>query len=168
MAISNVWSLPGQPPVGFANQVPLQGDGFFSPISMYLLQPTDIGDASGGGVTFTVTMDPRYISIVAMMGFAVTGGAASVEFRMSVSGRAGNGLIAAGDSKFTSIDTAQAEASFVPGPLVDVQTVNWVIENTDTLAYGCTATIYLFDRQAMNAVPLSVLFASLPSAGAVF
>lgn len=167
MSIVQAWSLPDQPPTGAVRLVGLSGDGFTSPRSMYLINATDVGDASGGAITFTMTMDPRFISVVSLAGFVVTGGAALVEFRLTVEGRTGNVSVASGDSKFTDIIAGIAEASWVPPPLVDVQTMIWQIANTDTLPYLVNGTVFLFDREAMNRVPLSVIYASLPRVASV-
>jgi len=166
MSIVQAWSLPGQPPGGTANQVVLQGDGFSSPKSMFIINATDVGDNTGGALTWTVQMDPRYISVVSMAAFVVTGGAALVEHRMTVEGRTGHINFATGNSAFTDIIAGIASRAWVPPPLIDVRQLIWQIDNTDALAYTVTATIFNFDREAMNRVPLSIIYASLPRVGA--
>lgn len=162
VSISTSFTLPGQPPSGgFANLVGLHGDGFTSPTSMYLLQPTDVGDASGGGLSWNVTMDPRYVSVVAHMGFQVLAASGRV-CRLSITGRTGNTVSVAGTAPITNILAAIAEFDWSPPPLVDVKTITWTIQNVDTNNYTGLCTIYNFDKEAMFRVPLSVILASLP------
>lgn len=165
MSIVQAWTLPAQPPSGLQDQLVLQGKGFASPKSMYRISATDVGDASGGAITFTCTPDPRYISVVALMGFVVTGGAALVEYRLTVVGSVGNSSVDSGDSNFTAIIAGIAEKHWAPPPIVAVSEIIWQIDNTDTLPYTVTATVFNYDRDALNVAPLALILASLPRAG---
>lgn len=162
MAISSDFVLPDQPPSGgFANLIALHGDGFTSPSSMYLVQPTDVGDASGTSIKWICRMDPRYVSVVSHMGFIVLG-IADRKFRLSVAGREGDVIAVSGDAPAITLSSTLVDFAWSPTPLVDVKIVQWEIENTLAENYTCLATIYNFDKEAMYKVPLSVILASLP------
>lgn len=165
MSIQTSFTLPAQPPSGgFANLVGLSGDGFTSPMSMYLLQPTDTGDVTGGGLAWNVTMDPRYVSVVSHMGFQVLAASART-CRLSISGRSGDVVSVAGIAPITNLLAAIVDFDWSPSPLIDVKTLTWTIQNVDANEYTGLATIYNFDKESMFRVPLSVILASLPRGG---
>lgn len=65
MAVALVVDLPDQPAGGSAVEVPLAGNGYWSPHSETHVTAPLPGDASGGLQTITVSFDPRWTSIIA-------------------------------------------------------------------------------------------------------
>jgi len=65
--------------------VPLGGDGFSAPFALNLVDVDLAGAAGGGAATFTVNLDPRYCSSVTLVGIAVAGVNADVQYRIAFS-----------------------------------------------------------------------------------
>ncbi len=65
MSVVSTVSLPSQPTVGFAEEIALAGNGYTAPHSQTNLQVILDADATGGQMTFTVNMDPRWSCLIA-------------------------------------------------------------------------------------------------------
>jgi len=159
MAIAQDVNLTDQPAVGSNKWIPLGGDGFTSPQSLYFFDIANTGDASGGNVVIQVFRDQRFENIASFIQVQVAGAATLVRFDVSRedTGRA----IHVGS---TVIDEAGTFGALLWAPPLIIDAQKWALTlvNTDTEVIRFKGLVYNFDVQASEKVPLSVLVASMP------
>lgn len=80
MALTENVSFPDES----ATYVPLGGDGFSAPFAMYIVDRSVTGDASGGAVTQSFTMDERYCSLVRWIGMSIGQTNADTQYRLNI------------------------------------------------------------------------------------
>lgn len=168
MAVASTLQLPGQPGVGFSRLIPLNGDGFTSPKSIYELQVSLTGDATGGLSTITVDLDPRYLSMILRMDVVHLGSTTADEFQLiqRLQGSSANSSVV---GTLTINDASNFDPTsgwWDPPTLLPIDQISSIIVNVDTNALILTAWIYNFDINALNTIPLAVLLRSFPRASA--
>ncbi len=148
--------------------VPLGGDGFYAPFAMYNVRlATLAGDASGGLMTLSLTMDPRFCSLVSYVTAQVAGAAADNMIRLTVGGGriAGatfQGLVDAA-TQFTRVCavTWQPPALILPGgtspAALGQHSINFQANNVDGDTFTLDAAIYMFNIRAREITPMGPL-----------
>lgn len=165
MSVAVTLTLPAQPVDGTFDLVPLGGDGFIAPHSMYVLKAIGVDcDAGGGHAEVTTTFDVRYSSLVGSFQVAMVGAGASVLFRL--------GLV---DEKLAGIQTVNAtgidgqdsvaRCIWNPTPFFKAGGIKVRAPNVDGDTLTLSAIIYNFDKRASEVVPLSQLLAATPRSG---
>ncbi len=142
--------------------VPLGGDGFVSPHSVYYLNSIrGEGDASGGTNEVLVRLDTRYQCICTNLRTLNTGAAATVEVRMTIS--AGQSLALSHNSigLWTDVDDV-SRGSWAPPLIFDATHISLKTANVDGDDLLLTALVYCFNKEASQRVPLAQLLASIP------
>ncbi len=183
MSVAENIQLPNQPTSGTVENQGLGGDGFRAPFSATIVDINLAGDASGGTNAISVRFDPNYISMVSYVTLLVTGAAAEVDGRVQIVER-GPGAFQRGT--LTTIipirngsvglggDTA---SMWIPPPVLisadpDTTVTNapffrWQGVNTNGEENFLSMKIYNYDKRARESVPLDLLLASVPRAGAI-
>lgn len=159
--------------------MPLGGDGFTSPHSLYIVHAVLDSDASGGSNSITVRFDPRYTSLVSYLQTQVTSGAAAIGCRMEIRTSALENVTLQQEMPLVAVSgqlRTQGVLWTPPALMVTAETApatsppfyTSAIDNVDTEALLLTARIYNFDRRARELAPLNLLLSSLTrSVGAV-
>ncbi len=158
MSISLETILPAQPPAGEIQFVPLGGDGWTSPQSVYFLNWQSTGDASGGTHQLRVSRDERFEQIGAYLGFRAVGVTPRViRFDAAVAE-----VVQAEHIGTAVVDATINTLMYVP-PLL-INTTSWTIRttNNDTEVITFRGMIYNFNVRASERVPLHILLASFP------
>lgn len=173
MSVSSIQSLP----TADAAYIPLGGDGFIAPIAMYNFDHSETGDASAGKVQIALVMDQRYTSIIRFITLGIRQGtpaAADVRYLIGQAAnqqsvRIGVTLIAQFVAATLNIETVVSSwvppAQILPdsngsSPRFDVEA-----ENVLNDVYRVSAQILLFNINAREKVPLSVLMANTGPSG---
>lgn len=165
MAINVDVDLQDQPASGLIQIVPLAGNGYTAPKSMYLVDVDLTQDASGGVAAIRVTRDDRFEHICAVMSADNNNSSAvAIQFDIQlVRAPAGPSYNV---SKIPSLSPGVKNlAMFIPPPLINPVTFNVRCTNVDTFVLRATMVIYNFNINASKVTPLSVLLASMPAAG---
>ena len=172
MAVDATVALPAQPTVGSTNLIPLGGDGWVAPHSVYSVDQQVVHDASGGIANNQVRFDPRYTQLVSYMLAEQTSGAATVlmtytiqcdaQDRIAVTVplllQAQSGLSVTNRGLWTP---PAMLCSAGLGADDDPPFVSLITDNTDTETTVLRVRIYNFDKRARERVPLPQLLASL-------
>lgn len=166
MSITETVVLPAQPGTGTAVYVGLGGNGYSSPFAAYAVHDFEqTGDAGAGSVTFKITMDVRYVSLVSYVtwnGNQVA--SADADYRLSVGSSPGapnwleNGVavaIAAGVSSNTIGKTFQPTPALLPGNQ-DAH-INVKVKNVLNDVHKVSALIYLFRHDVRQVAPIGPL-----------
>lgn len=121
-SVTENWTLPEQPTIGTVTRVPLGGDGFSAPSHAYsIFDASIVGDASGGNMRLSCTMDNRSCSLVSYMcGQDEQVASANASVRMLVTG--GNVPEQSDQAVVTAIsalaDVRTIARTFSPVPIV--------------------------------------------------
>lgn len=173
MSVSSTVQLPNNPDSGAVDLVPLGGDGFSSPISLYIVKVDLDSDAGGGNNRITIRFDVRYTSIVSYASLQITSGAAAIGARLEIRTNGDENVAIQQELPVVSVsgsNTTNAMLWTPPALMVsaahsatetDPPVLRGTIDNTDTESQILTARIYNFDKRARELAPLHVLLASL-------
>jgi len=166
MSVTQTVTLPNQPTVGSVILRPLGGNGYSSPMSMYVVQLYSVTcDASGGQASLDLFTDPQFESVFNVVQVAIASPAASAQVRFDFFTRR---AAAAGLAKFeiqgtSSFDSDTASSCMLtPPPMFDMGRVTVVTDNVDTETVRLNVILYNFRRDAAQITPLAVLLSSLP------
>ncbi len=169
MAVTVDVDLQEQPASGLIQIVPLAGNGYTAPKSMYLVDVNLTQDGSGGVAAIRVTRDDRFEHIVAIMaGNNTNTSVVAIQFDIQLvrTDNPGPGGPSFSISKIPSLSPGVKQLSvFIPPPLINPVTFNCRCTNVDTFTLTTTMVIYNFNIDASKITPLSVLLASIPSGG---
>lgn len=155
-------TLPAQPTTGSVDYVPLGGDGWSSPQSMYLVDSKSTGDVSGGINTIDILRDQRFEQLIDFVMIQTDGGA--VTYRMDIFRRAQSRAIRIGAS---NAEASISSALWSPPAVIDPDSWRVTIPNVDTEILTFKSTIYNFRITASEHVPLAILLASIRRASSV-
>jgi len=167
LSVSADVTLPAQPSVGAMKLVPLGGNGFNSPHSMYLIGGFGVaGDASGGNAVVSINMDDRFQCLCSVIESKVDTDAVAATTRLSI--HAAN-IFSINVAALQVMDpTGDSRVVWSPPSLFNANLIKGVWANIGTGEdYLLSCVIYNFDKRASELVPLSTLLASLPRATAL-
>ncbi len=173
MSVAEEIRLPAQPTSGGVDYLPLGGDGFTAPHSMYTVRNMNIvGDASGGQLQAKVTQDRRFSAICTLMSIGVVGPAAAVVFRAEIAHAPQQNsrqvFQIGGTGVFTELPSALSQALWSPSPILDLAHIQVKADNSGVgVDLLLNALIYNFDIRVAEKVPLNVILASLPRSGSL-
>lgn len=173
MSVGSSVQLPNQPAAGRVEEFPLAGAGYTSPLSETRVRLELDADATGGFMTATIVMDPRWTSIIAYHGVEVGSLADSkaLAFNIQVGeffSLSSNVIVAKGVTGGTvpplSVGTWTPPGQLLFGPGLPNWTNNIITttDNTDTEDLVVNCLIYNFKKDASKVVPLAVLYRCLP------
>lgn len=148
--------LPQQPGSGDVTFVPLGGDGWTSPQSMYYFSVDQTGDASGGVATIDVGRDQRFEQVIDFLEVQNIGGA--VVFRLDIFRNTQSRAIACGT---TLAETSISTALWSPPAIIDPFEWRMAIPNVDTIVSRFKGVVYNFNIRASEKVPLHIMLASV-------
>ncbi len=165
MSVTETVVLPAQPAVGFADFVPLGGDGWSSPQSMVIIRDFVLaGDATGGTSTFFVETDARFSCIVPWIQIGVVGATAAEDFSLALTSRLrqsqGQNVQLNGETQFTTLGGGFCFWS--TPPVIDVDRFQFTFNNTDGDSHVMNAIVYNYQLRASEKVPISILLDVLP------
>jgi len=167
MSVIDTIVLPGQGATGSVRYVPLGGNGYTAPHAMFQVRAWAVtGDASGGTMRLDLTMDDRYCSLMAYASmtsdsandpsgvrWVLQGARAPQMFRANLipalSATINAGVIA---------DTYLPPVFVTPGE--SPVTLSLVMLNEDTKIMQMHASIYVFNINARQKVPMHLLVAA--------
>ncbi len=171
--------LPAQPADGRNELVPLGGDGFVSPISLYIIAVDLDSDATGGKNQILVRFDVRYTQVVSYAQLSVESGAAAIDGRLEIRTNGFENVAIQIPMALTGVSGVAVTNSMLWTPPALMVTANnaivtadpflrATIDNVDTETLRLRARIYNFDKRARELAPLHLLLSSLTrSVGAV-
>lgn len=166
MSIAQTLALPDQPALGDVNLVPLGGDGFTAPHSSYHVNTFEVeGDATGGTVTQTIRMDPRYVSLISYATLRMTQVNDTDEIvRFTISG--GGFMPRVGCTRTLEHDphlsTFEIFDTWVPAPVLApgagrTTSLSVICDNNVNNLYFVDALVYLFDIRVREMTPMGPL-----------
>lgn len=171
MSVTSTVQLPQQPTTGSTIWVPLGGNGYTSPHSMFEVDVQLANDASGGDCRLFILTDPRWESIINRAELIVASQAAQAEFtfNLNISQIAGFPpkvpMNYQGEMDLSSL-TGTGACSWDLPPHIDAQQISATLDNVDdTETSIIRAWIFNFHKDASQRVPLNVLLGSIPRAG---
>ncbi len=170
MSVTSTVNLPAVGGTGsHTDYIPLAGDGYSSPHSLYEVGVSLAGDAGGGSSTITLGFDPQYMSVLFLVDSHHNLSAAAHEFTFVL--RTGDTV---GDPtsvvRFSTVSILDPNvtldmAGWSPPPLVRGLRTEVVTDNVDGDNHVLNAWVYNFRKDAHLRVPLGVLLSSLPRTG---
>jgi hypothetical protein len=149
-------NLPAQPASGDVTFVPLGGNGWTSPKSMYYWSIDQTGDVSGGTATIDVGRDERFEMLIDFMEVQNIGGA--VVFRLDIFRNLESRALVVGTS---TADATISTALWSPPAIIDPFEWRMSIPNVDGIVSRFKGVVYNFNIRASEVVPLSTLLASV-------
>lgn len=156
MSILQQVNLPAQPGAGDVTFVPLGGNGYTAPESMYYWSITQTGDVSGGTATIDVGRDERFEQLIDFLEVQNIGGA--VVFRMDIFRNTESRAIVVGT---TTADATISVALWSPPAIIDPFEWRMVIPNVDGIVSRFKGVCYNFNIRASELIPLPQLLASV-------
>ncbi len=161
MSVSSILQLKDQPANGTAEYIPLGGDGWTSPQSVWMIDSEVTGDATGGTNTISVVRDERFSNICPFMMIQTDGGSVLALFRLFV-----GSPVRAAHVGPTIASATESFLMWIP-PLV-MASRSWSVQvpNVDTEVIKFKLNIYNYRIRAPEEVPLDKLLASMPSSAA--
>lgn len=166
-AVAVELTLPAQPTSGGTVEiVPLGGDGFYSPQFAFNIKDlAALGTVTGGNVSLTVNMDPRYCSLVAFMTVQISQGTeanADVIMRLRSDRMAGPKFSAPVPSIDPLVSNNEIGSTWEPPPIVmpgggQSSQIEALFVNVDADVYKLDALIYVFNIRAREMTPMGPL-----------
>jgi len=143
------------------------GDGWVAPQQRYEIDALLTMDVSGGVAQITLTMDPQFMSVIALAGCLTNQAADDIAFSMDVHLRssAGAQYRVAGDLK--QLHNTNASILWSLPPIVDPASIDFRMVNVDGFTMTATLTVYLFRKSAQHNVPIDKIFQCLPRSGSL-
>lgn len=169
MTVQVEFQLPAQATVGKTRLQPLGGDGFVSPMSQYQINAFSDGDGTGGVNRIYCRMDPRYVQLVTTVVAELRDatGDQPVSFQLKDE----YGIDFGVNAQLLDVDRPASSYAYrctwSPQPLAiaagagDVTEAPFLViavPNITGTTLVLSATIYNFDRQAREKVPLELLY----------
>lgn len=181
MAVEERVQLPNQPTSGLLENVPLGGNGLTAPHSAQVVRVNLDGDASGGGSTIYVRMDPRFVSLVSYVNLRVDGVSADQPFRMELRCTTQDAVVVGGNGDHAAIAgfggttvnmlwTPPPVLCGVPqGSIADgiPPYVRVDISNTNGATQVLSMRLYNFDVRAREITPVPALVSALSRSSTV-
>ncbi len=171
MSVTATLQLPEQPASGSTIWVPLGGNGYTAPHSMFEVDLQLANDASGGDTRLFILTDPRWESIIHRVELVVASSAAQAEFTLNLNISAIAGfppkvpMNLSGEMDFSTLTGTSAAWWDLP-PHIDAQQISCTLDNVDATETSIIrAWVYNFHKDASQRVPLGVLLSSIPRSG---
>jgi len=171
MSVTDTVQLPDQATNGSTIWVPLGGNGYTSPHSMFEVEINIDNDASGGDTRLFILTDPRWESIVHRCEIIVSSAQSSEEYaiNLNISALAGFPpkipMNQQGEMDLNSETSTNWTYWDLP-PHIDAQQISCTLDNVDATENTIfRAWVFNFHKDASQRVPLSVLLASIPRSG---
>jgi len=166
MTVSDVFRLPAQPGTGTSRFVPLGGNGFNAPKSMWEVAASLAGDVSGGLNQITVNFDTRFRSIVTLSNIVVTGAAAGIEVTHQMRDSENSGPFARAFSNAIPIGLNSLSLSvWNPPPIMTMDSFDAITANVDGDSMILNLWMYNFDIRVLERAPMWQILANLPRGG---
>lgn len=173
MSVFDTVQLPNQPTSGETIWVPLGGNGYTAPHSMFEVNIELNNDASGGDTRLKILMDPRWECIVHRCEAVVSSSAAQAEFTFNLNIDQLNGfppkvpMNYQGEMDLSTLNGTSAAFWDLP-PHIDAQQMQLVLDNVDATEVSIfRCWVYNFKKDASQRTPLGLLLSSIPRSGAV-
>jgi len=169
MAVSSAVALPNQPTSGKVHIVPLGGDGFVAPHSMYTISDHAVtGDGTGGAATLDITLDDRHCSLVGFVQMRVAQATpAAADMRLLVFSLDDNFSPAqifqqSVDNVAATVNSSTVAFTWAPVPFLfgggpGVGTIRSNMTNVDTDVYRLSAIVYQFDIRVRETTAMGPL-----------
>jgi len=172
MSVTADVALPAQPTTGSSSIQPYSGDGRYAPHSEYLVDTRVAHDATGGTANLTVTMDPRYTSVVTWSSLMVAGSATAKDFvvslaRNAASNEASPAIIGAMPLVASSVTSSNNIFLWYPPPLFYQRegVLSFTVDNVDSETSFIRCQIYNFHSDVRQSTLLPFLLANFPASG---
>lgn len=169
MAVATTLNLPEQPAVGLVSYVPLGGDGWTAPHSVFEVSVASVGTASGGNNVVLVNFDPRWQSVVTYMRCTNSSASTTLEMFMEL-------LQVHNQPQLSAFANAVPVASiagtvnlmtWAPPPIPGMRRARMTTTNTNGDDLLFQFYLYNFNINVLQKVPLNLILASLPRAESV-
>ncbi len=166
MSVVEAFTLPGQPTTGSAEYVALGGNGYSAPFAAYSVSDAAVtGDAGGGNQRVVITMDVRYVALVAFVSFNMSQvTAADADYRLFITADPATATIAE-NAVATKINATVSSITIgktiVPPavllPAGKSSSVELRVLNVDTDVMRLSTLIYLFRHDVRQVAPIGPL-----------
>lgn len=169
MSVTLEFALNEQPATGAVNLVPLGGNGFTAPQSMYEIQATLAGDVSGGTNKITFTQDPRFSSLLTLANNTYVGNTGPIEVGFEMRNTAPAGPFARGFSNASPLSTINGVIITVwnPPPIMTMDLWACTTPNVDGDTSNFNAWVYNFNIRVLEVTPMFQILANLPRPGSM-
>ncbi len=166
MAVATTLTLPDQPATGLVTYVPLGGDGWTAPHSVFEVSVASAGAAGGGNNVVTINFDPRFQSIATYIRGTNDGASTTIEMAFellqthnqpSLSAFA-NAIPVAGVLGTVNLMT------WCPPPIPGMRRARMTTTNVDGDDLLFQMYLYNFNINVLQRVPLNLILSSLPRA----
>lgn len=170
MSVGITVDLPDQPGASTAdgqiNIIPLGGDGYVAPQSMYSGVINLDADVSGGNQTITVTRDPRFEQLVSFFTFTTIAPSADKVVTWFCQPSADAPTVFAMSQTCATVN----RCGLTMQPPLIMPWLNWTVQqgNVDSEDATLNFQIYNYAIDCTKKVPLNIILASVPSVGLIF
>jgi len=169
VSVTDSFTLPGQPTVGFAAWVPLGGDGITAPLGYYDVNARLVGDAGGGVAQIAMSFDPRYTNLLSFLNLQVFADTAATEFAVDlIRNSSFAGINLAGTLPFVTEGLVTTNSAWIWYPPQQFYAgegrVRYTTDNVDaTETYAFTAQVYAYNRDVRRYMNMTWLSSIIPS-----
>lgn len=165
MTVTTSVTLPAQPAAGSVSFLPLGGNGWLAPQSMFMVDIQLTGDVSGGVSQLDIFRDERFEMLIDFM-MVQSDAAAVIEYRFDIFRQVQNRVMNCGSTVEDPVD-AQSVRIFSPPAVIDPDSLRVSVANVDGDVTKFKAMIYNFNIRASERVPLDILLASVRKSSSV-
>ncbi len=163
MAVSTVLSIPDSPATGLLTYVPLGGDGWTSPHSVWEVSVASVGVAGGGNNVVDVNFDPRWETVCAYMRCTNDSASAAIEMLFELLQTHNQPSLSAFANSLPVIQLTSLNVfTWCPPPIVGMRRARVTTTNVDGDTLLFQMYLYNFQRTVLQKVPLAHILASLP------
>lgn len=168
MAVATTMSLPDQPAVGLVTYVPLGGDGWTAPHSVFEVSMASEGAAGGGDNVATVNFDPRWQSVVTYMRATNDSASGTIEMFMELLQDHSQPQLSAFANTVPILGFKTVNLmTWCPPPIPGMRRARCTVPNVDGDDLLFQFYLYNFNINVLQKVPLNLILASLPRADSV-
>lgn len=164
MAVASSVTLPAQPAAGFVTYIPLGGDGWVAPQSMFEVLVQLASDASGGNSVTTIVRDDRFESVITRAETIISSAAAAADVQFELNTGITGRIPAISQSlNHRTALTGSSHKSWDLPPIFEFRNLVCRTDNVDaTEVVNLRCWVYNFRISASQRTPLPILLASLP------
>ncbi len=169
MAVAVEITLPAQPAIGLVTYVPLGGDGWTAPHSVFEVSVASVGDASGGNKVVTVNFDARWQSVVTYMRATNDSASTTIEMFMELLQNHNQPQLSAfcNAVPVAAIANTVNLMTWAPPPIPGMRRARMTTPNVNGDDTLFQFYLYNFNINVLQQVPLNLILASLPRAESV-
>lgn len=165
MAVALSLTIPSSPAIGLLTYVPLGGDGWTAPHSVWELSVALDGDGTGGNNVIDVSFDTRFQSICTYMRMRMDSADVVIECLLELLQTHNQPSLSAFSNAIPVESFPSGNActmTWCPPPIPGMRRARGTIPNNTGDTQLLQMYLYNFDINVLQRVPLNLILASLP------